>query len=234
VWPLGGRTPSGPHIELLLRLRDEHGQRVLPGAFMPAAERYGLMPVIDRWVIETAFGHFDQLHPSGADLQLATINLSGASIEDESLVDLILDRLRHYGIAPERVCFEVTETVAVRNLAQVGRFIQRLREVGCRIALDDFGAGMSSFGYLKNLPVDIIKIDGSFIRDLLVDPMSHSIVRAVTDIGHQRGLAVVAEWVTSTEIADALRGIGVDFAQGYALHVPEAVVFQRIERGLSG
>ena len=234
VWPLGGRTPRGPHIELLLRLRDEHGQRVLPGAFVPAAERYGLMPQIDRWVIETALAHFNELHPSGEALQLATINLSGVSIEDESLVDLILERIQHYRIAPERVCFEITETAAVRNLAQVGRFIQRLREVGCRIALDDFGAGMSSFGYLKNLPVDIIKIDGSFIRDLLVDPMSHSIVRAVTDIGHQRGLTVVAEWVTSTEISDALRGLGVDFAQGYALHVPEPVVFQRVERGLGG
>jgi EAL domain-containing protein (putative c-di-GMP-specific phosphodiesterase class I) len=113
----------------------------------------------------------------------------------------------------------------VRNLAQVARFIERLRSVGCRFALDDFGAGMSSFGYLKNLPVDIIKIDGSFIRDLLTDPMSHAIVRAVTSIGHERGAQVTAEWVTSDEIVQGLIEIGVDYGQGYALHKPEPAAF---------
>ncbi|MBW3549383.1 MAG: EAL domain-containing protein [Proteobacteria bacterium] len=226
VFPLGPLA-AGPHIELLLRFRDEQGKLVVPGAFMPAAERYGLMPMIDRWVIETALANFDQLHPSGAGLQLATINLSGASIEDESFALLILQWIERYGIAPERVCFEITETVAVRNLSQVTRFIQHLRSAGCRIALDDFGAGMSSFGYLKNLPVDIIKIDGSFIRDLMSDPMSEAIVRAVTDIGHQRGLQVIAEWVTSEEIVGALVELGVDFAQGFALHKPEPVVCHR-------
>jgi EAL domain-containing protein (putative c-di-GMP-specific phosphodiesterase class I) len=170
--------------------------------------------------------NFDRLHPSGDGLVLATINVSGASLEDESLTELILQLLQRYRVAPQRVCFEITETVAVRNLSQVSRFIERLREAGCRIALDDFGAGMSSFGYLKNLPVDIIKIDGSFIRDLLNDPMSHAIVRAVTDIGHQRGLQVVAEWVASEEILQALVALGVDYAQGFALHQPTVVPFQ--------
>ncbi|KGM55735.1 diguanylate cyclase [Lysobacter arseniciresistens ZS79] len=226
VRPVSGDR-GRPYIELLLRFRDQQGRLVPPGAFLPAAERYGLMPMIDRWVIETALSHFDQLHPSGAGLGLATINLSGASIEDESLVDRILELLHAHGVDPQRVCFEITETVAVRNLSQVGRFLGRLRDAGCKLALDDFGAGMSSFGYLKNLPVDIIKIDGSFIRDLLTDPMSHAIVRAVNDIGHQRGMVVIAEWVSSVEVLDALAAIGVDYAQGFDLHRPEPVPLHR-------
>lgn len=225
VVPLTEVAGTGPHIELLLRFRDESGQLVVPGAFLPAAERYGLMPMIDRWVIETALSNFDRLHPSGAGVTLATINLSGASIEDPTLADLILQLLQRYQVDPNRVCFEITETVAVRNLTHVCRFMARLREVGCKFALDDFGAGMSSFGYLKNLPVDIIKIDGSFIRDLLDDPMSHAIVRAVTDIGHGRGLLVVAEWVSSEALMQALVEIGVDYAQGFSLHQPELVPF---------
>ncbi|MGH8072550.1 MAG: bifunctional diguanylate cyclase/phosphodiesterase [Lysobacter sp.] len=222
VRPLSGES-NGPYVELLLRFRDQQGRLVLPGAFLPAAERYGLMPMIDRWVIRTVLSNFDRLHPSGERLELATINLSGASIEDESLVDLILELLQEHQVAPERVCFEITETVAVRNLSHVARFLGRLRDAGCKLALDDFGAGMSSFGYLKNLPVDIIKIDGSFIRDLLSDPMSYAIVRAVTDIGHQRGLIVIAEWVSGSDVMEALARIGVDYAQGFGLHQPEPI-----------
>jgi diguanylate cyclase (GGDEF)-like protein len=223
--PTAGR--GAPHIELLLRLRDEHGRVVMPGAFLPAAERFGLMPSIDRWVVETALSNFDRLHSAGADLGLCTINLSGASIEDESLVDLVCNLLERHGIDGSRVCFEMTETVAVRNLTQAAHFVERLRQAGCQVALDDFGAGMSSFGYLKNLPVDMIKIDGSFIRDLVNDPMSQAIVRAVTDIGHKRGLAVIAEWVSSEALIETLVEIGVDYAQGFALHRPEPVLFQR-------
>lgn len=226
VWPLRD-APGGPGIELLVRFRDESGAVVMPGAFIPAAERYGLMPMIDRWVIDTALANFDALHPSGAALRLAAINLSGATLEDDGMAAHIIGAMARHGVDPSRVCFEVTETVAVRNVTQVSRFIGRLRDAGCRIALDDFGAGMSSFGYLKNLPVDIIKIDGSFIRDLPHDAMSQAIVRAVTDIGHQRGLKVVAEWVGTEEIVGILRGIQVDYAQGYALHRPEPVAFQR-------
>ncbi|MFC0676983.1 EAL domain-containing protein [Lysobacter korlensis] len=227
VWPLALDLDAGARIELLLRFREENGQIVAPGAFIPAAERYGLMPMIDRWVIEAVLGNFDRLHPSGTSLQLATINLSGASIEDEALSSLILELLQRHAVDPRRVCFEITETVAVRSFAQVTRFIEPLRAVGCRIALDDFGAGMSSFGYLKSLPLDIIKIDGSFIRDLTHDSMSRAIVRAVTDIGHERGFKIVAEWVTGYAIADALAEIGVDYAQGFGLHRPQTVVFQR-------
>lgn len=226
VHPLHELT-GGTRLELLVRLADEQNRIVSPGAFMPAAERYGLMPAIDRWVIQTTLANFDRLHPEGAGLRFAAINLSGASLEDESLADLILSLIHRHGVDPERLCFEVTETVAVRNLSQVSRFVGRLRRAGCRIALDDFGVGMSSFGYLKNLPVDIIKIDGSFVQDMLSDPMSHAIVRAVTDIGHQRGMKVIAEWVDSEELIRALAELGVDHAQGFALHRPELAMLHR-------
>ena len=226
IWTLP-LTPGGEAgIEVLLRFRDESGQLVVPGVFMPAAERYGMMPVVDRWVVETTLANFDRLHPAGAELRMVAINLSGASIEDEALAGLIIRWLRQYQVEPARVCFEITETVAVRNLSQVVRFMKQLRAAGCRIALDDFGAGMSSFTYLKNLPLDIIKIDGSFVRDMLSDPVSHLMVRAVTDIGQLLGLEVVAEWVTDLETVQALTVLGVNCVQGFSLHHPEPAVFQ--------
>lgn len=227
IVPLDGRRDEGARVELLLRLRDEDGRIVLPGAFLPAAERYGLMPLVDRWVIRTALSHLSELHVAGRPLQQCAINLSGASIEDDGLADFILALIQENKVDPSTLCFEVTETVAVRNLLKVVGVIERLRAAGCRIALDDFGAGMSSFGYLKNLPVDVIKIDGSFIRDLEVDPMSRTIVSAIAQIGHQRGLSVVAEWVGSTSVVQALTQLGVDYGQGMALHRPERVAFQR-------
>lgn len=227
IWPLPLAAGGEPGIEVLLRFREESGQLVMPGVFMPAAERYGLMPVVDRWVIETTLANFDRLHPTGSALRMVAINLSGASVEDEELADLIIDLLHRYRVEPSRVCFEITETVAVRNLSQVVRFMEQLRAVGCRIALDDFGAGMSSFTYLKNLPLDIIKIDGGFVRDMLTDPVSHLMVRAVTDIGHRLGLEVVAEWVTDAETVQALTALGVNRVQGFSLHRPELALFQR-------
>jgi len=226
VWPL----PLGqgePGIEMLLRFREESGELVVPGVFMPAAERYGLMPQVDRWVIETTLANFDRLHASGSKVGMVAINLSGASIEDGALVERIIELLQRYRVEPSRVCFEITETVAVRNLSDVVRCMELLRAAGCRIALDDFGAGMSSFTYLKNLPLDIIKIDGSFVRDMLTDPVSHLMVKAVTDIGHRLGLEVVAEWVTDTPTVQALAALGVNRVQGFSLHQPELSLFHR-------
>jgi diguanylate cyclase (GGDEF)-like protein len=216
-----------PHVELLLRLRAEDGREVMPGAFLPAAERYGLMPAIDRWVVETALTHLDQLHPSGGQLASCAINLSSASLEDASIFQLIEELIGSEAIDPGRLVFEITETVAMRDFASSSALISRLRELGCRVALDDFGAGMSSFGYMKNLALDIVKIDGSFVQELATDRMSQSIVRAVTEIGHQQGLQVVAEWVSSMEMMALLAQMGVDYAQGFALHKPERVLFQR-------
>ena len=218
---------EGVHVELLLRMRDPAGGVILPGAFIGAAERYGLMPAVDRWVIRTALANFSRLHPCGAQLQSCSINLSGASVEDDGLADFILDAVARFGVPPQRLCFEITETVAVRDLQRVAQVIERLRAAGCQIALDDFGAGMSSFGYLKNLPVDSIKIDGSFVRDLGREPVSRIIIDAVTRIGHARQLQVIAEWVEEESVLSVLRELGVDYAQGFLLHRPERVVFQR-------
>jgi diguanylate cyclase (GGDEF)-like protein len=225
--PTQVHAPDGPHIELLVRLRDEDGNVVLPGAFLPAAERYGMMPQLDRWVIAQAISNFDSLHVSGRAPGRCSLNIAASTLEDDGLADYVLDLIELHGVSPARLCFEITETEAVRNLARAVRFIERLRTVGCQVALDDFGAGMSSFGYLKNLPVDVIKIDGSFVRDLDSDPMSRSIINAINEIGHQRGLDVVAEWVASDACARALRDLGVDYGQGFALHRPERVLYQR-------
>ncbi|WP_158601678.1 bifunctional diguanylate cyclase/phosphodiesterase [Solilutibacter pythonis] len=225
--PLQPDLDTAPCIELLLRLNDENGREVLPGAFLPAAERFGLMPRIDRWVIATALANLDRLHPAGEGLARCAINLSGDSLEDPSLGDFVLEHLALHCVDPRRISFEITETVAVRNLTAANNLIERLQAMGCGIALDDFGSGMSSFGYLKNLRVDTVKIDGSFVFNLRSDPMSLAIVRAITDICHQRELKVVAEWVPDADTCVPLASIGVDYAQGNALHSPERVVFQR-------
>jgi EAL domain-containing protein (putative c-di-GMP-specific phosphodiesterase class I) len=227
--PLQDGFAPGLHIELLLRLRGEDGREVLPGAFLPAAERYGLMPLIDRWVVRNVLANIDRLHPAGRELRTCAINLSGSSLEDADFVEFVGGLFGEFGVAPGRVMFEITETVAMRNFAASSELVSRLRALGCKVALDDFGAGMSSFGYLKNLELDMVKIDGSFVQGLEHDRMSQSIVRAVTEIGHQQGLAVVAEWVSSPSMLGVLRDMGVDYAQGFALHEPERVLFQRVE-----
>ncbi|KAA2285332.1 bifunctional diguanylate cyclase/phosphodiesterase [Arenimonas fontis] len=216
-----GEQAEGVHVEMLVRMRDESGAMVPPGAFIPAAERFGLMPQLDRWVVETALANFGHLHASDRPVHLCAINLSGPTFEDNAFAEFVLRALDDYGVSPQRICFEITETAAVSNMARAVEFMQRLRAAGCRFALDDFGSGMASFGYLKNLPVDYIKIDGSFIRNIETDPVSYSIVRAVTDIGHQLGLQVIAEWVADERARDLLRGLSVDYAQGFAVHRPE-------------
>ena len=225
--PLQARGGEGAHVEMLLRLRGEDGSIVPPGAFLPAAERYGLMLLVDRWVVETVLANLDRIHPQGAGLASCAINLSGASLDDDALVGRIERLIAEHAIAPERLVFEITETVAIRSFLASSAPIARLREKGCRVALDDFGAGMSSFGYLKNLALDMVKIDGSFVQNLAQDRMSQSIVKAVTEIGHQQGLTVVAEWVASQEMLELLAAMGVDYAQGFALHQPERALFQR-------
>jgi diguanylate cyclase (GGDEF)-like protein len=223
-------TGAGARIELLLRMRDPSGVMISPGNFIPAAERFGLMPLLDRWVVDTALANFDRLHPDGANLSSCSINLSGASVDTEGFADVIIAAIERHRVTPGKLCFEITETSAVGNLRRVQLFMRRLRAIGCRFALDDFGVGMASFGYLRQLPVDIIKIDGSFIRKIDTDPMSLAIVRAVAEIGHHADLRVVAESVDSPELPARLRLLGVDYVQGFALHYPEPAVYCRGSR----
>ncbi len=215
--------PAEPvHYELLLRMLDTEGKIVPPNAFIPAAERYGLMAAIDRWVIRTAFGRYRELFHGPGSSQIA-INLSGNTLNDESLFDFIQERMLEHEIPPLRVCFEITETAAIHNLSRVTRFIVAMKESGCRFALDDFGSGLSSLTYLKNLPVDYLKIDGSFVRNMTEDAVDRAMVSAINEVGHTTGLRTVAEHVHSDEIVEILREMGIDYAQGYALGRPRPV-----------
>ncbi len=213
------RKAFTPHYEVLVRLRDPDGQLVPPMAFIPAAERYNLMQSIDQWVIRHAL-ELLAARKAGTDITLA-INLSGQSLGNDEVLTAIRRALEETGVAPGRLCFEITETAAITNFAAATRFMHSLRELGCRFSLDDFGSGLSSFGYLSNLEVDYIKIDGHFIKNILVDPLSRSVVDAINRIGHVMGIGTIAEFVESEAIAAALEMLGVDYVQGFGIHRPE-------------
>jgi len=208
-----------PHYEILLRMLDDEGYLIPPGSFIPAAERYKLMYTIDRWVIKEAFRQY-AAHPTQFSGAIFTINLSGFSLTQDGLYDYIHEQFEESGVAPQNFCFEITETAAISNLNRAHDLILELKALGCSFALDDFGSGLSSFTYLKNLPVDYLKIDGSFVRDMLDDSIDNAMVTAINKIGHDIGLTTIAEFVESEAILERLKVIGVDYAQGYALDKP--------------
>ncbi len=220
---------NGEHYEVLLRLVDEVGNLLSPIAFMRSAERYNLMQTLDRWVIRTLFatqGHHYRETWKACQLNkvncgcLYAINLSGASINDEQFIEFLHEQFELYQIPPALICFEITETVAIANLVKAVQFIHSLREIGCHFALDDFGSGMSSFAYLKNLPVDFLKIDGSFIQHIVDDPINLAMVEAINQIGHLMGIKTIAEFVENEEILAKITALGVDYAQGYGIAEP--------------
>jgi len=211
------------HQELLVRLIDESNELIQPITFIPAAERYHLMPSIDRWVIRTAFRLLADRRAAGDASALSgtyAINLSGASIGDDQFLDYVRESFSRFRIPHRAICFEITETTAVTSLSKAAEFIGAMREPGCRFALDDFGVGVSSFTYLKQLPVDYIKIDGSFVRNMLHDPVDAAMVEAIHRIGRVMGKQTIAESVETAATLEALRSVGVDFAQGNAIAPP--------------
>ena len=210
------------HFEILVSLRDREGRRVPPDIFIPAAERYNLMPAIDRWVVRSIFARMPRAwweRDGGA----CFINLSGTSLVDETFLRFVEEQLARHKVPPTAVCFEITETAAIANLAEATHFMHRLKELGCRFALDDFGSGLSSFAHLRALPVDFLKIDGAFVRDIESDPVDYAMVEAINRIGHLLGLETIAEYVESEAILARVAALGVDLVQGFALGRPRPV-----------
>lgn len=206
--------------EVLLRLVDEEQNLVAPGLFLPAAERYNIATDIDKWVISFLFRLLHD-NPDHLDkLKYCSINLSGLSLGNNTFLPFVFEQLNHYKIPPQKICFEITETVAITNLSYATGFIKVLKELGCLFALDDFGSGLSSFAYLKNLPVDILKIDGLFVKDIIDDPMDFAMVKSINEIGQVMGKKTIAEFVENDAILQKLSDIGVDYAQGYGISKP--------------
>ncbi len=218
------------HYEVLLRMKGADGDIISPMAFIPAAERYNVMLEIDEWVIRHAL----QAIAGERGEEIYNINLSGKSINDEGLLALITDEIKASGVQPERLCFEITETAAIANLSMATEFINELRALGCEFALDDFGSGLSSFAYLKNLPVDYLKIDGVFVREMLNDKIDYAMVNSIVQVGRVMGIRTIAEYVENPEIERELIKLGVDYGQGYAIHRPVPwVIFKNDQVHLS-
>jgi len=208
------------HFELLVRLINDEGDVIAPGLFLPAAERYDLSTRIDRWVIKHSFELLSN-HPEFLNnINFCSINLSGPSIADTDFLSFVIAQLHQYKINGERICFEITETAAISNLGTAIKFLSSLRALGCKFALDDFGSGLSSFAYLKNLPVDYLKIDGMFVKDIVDDPIDHAMVKSINEVGHVMGMKTIAEFVENDVIKGMLKEIGVDYVQGYGIAKP--------------
>ena len=218
------------HYEVLLRLVEKSGKLIAPGLFLPAAERYGLMPAIDRWVVETFMSNYENYWRSNQQkikpaTNLYTINLSGASINNREFANFLKELFERYNIPPETICFEITETVAITNIEQAVVFIKQLKQLGCSIALDDFGSGMSSFNYLKHLPVDYLKIDGSFVQNIVNDKVDYATVECFHHISQIMNIKTIAEFVENESILDSLKQIGVDYVQGYGIEKPQPLTW---------
>jgi diguanylate cyclase (GGDEF)-like protein/PAS domain S-box-containing protein len=211
---------EGEHYEILVRMRDEAGKIISPDHFIAAAERYNITPAIDRWVLENTLRWLVSEADERERLLMCAINLSGQSLGDDKFLPFVIEQFQRSGLDATKICFEITETAAVASFSQANRFIKSLKELGCKFSLDDFGTGLSSFGYLKHFPVDYLKIDGSFVRGILTDPIDREMVRSINEIGHLTGKLVIAEFAENQEIIQTLASLGVDYAQGYGIAQP--------------
>ncbi|HEC19131.1 MAG TPA: DUF1631 family protein [Gammaproteobacteria bacterium] len=221
IMPINACGGVKDHYEILLGVWDLNGGDISTPEFIEAAERYKRMPDVDRWVIKTAFHWITQHHQSLAErVDMFSINLSGRSLNDESFLPFILEQIRDSAVPVEKISFEVTETAGVANISDAVDFIHAIKETGCRFSLDDFGTGMSSYAYLKNLPVDYLKIDGAFVKDMVTNPSDYAVVKSICEIGHFMGKKVIAEFVENEEILEQLKQLGVDYAQGYGIEKP--------------
>jgi len=214
---------SRGHYELLLRMRDENGNIVLPDQFIPAAERYNLMSTLDRWVISEALSELADRSDAGEARYTLAINLSGTSLSEDRFLEFVIAELEKQQLPNGAICFEITETAAISNLARVVHFMRALKKLGCMFSLDDFGSGLSSFTYLKNLPVDYLKIDGQFISNVTEDRVDESMVKAISEVGHAMGIETIAERVETKKVLEKLATLGIEYAQGYYIARPASV-----------
>ena len=221
ILPFAAAESARPHYELLLRMTDEHGKLVGPDSFLSAATRYQMMPVIDRWVVNHVI---DALQPRAGVLEGRAlgfaINFSGQSLNDDAFGDMLIERIGSSGLDPELLCFELTENATVANLTRAEALMRRLRHLGCGVALDDFGTGLSSLSCLRQLPVTMLKIDGSFVRDVLRDPRAESMVRAIAQLARSMSITTVAEYIETEAISIRIAELGVDYGQGFAIGRP--------------
>jgi diguanylate cyclase (GGDEF)-like protein/PAS domain S-box-containing protein len=222
IVPIGATTHEREHFELMLRLRDESGGLVTPAEFIPAAERYNVMPSIDRWVVRQALDRLVHRIGSGIKPFTIAVNLSGTSLNDERFLEYLIAELSGSELVAGAMCFEITETAAIANLSNVVYFMRELKARGCHFALDDFGSGLSSFMYLKTLPVDYLKIDGQFIENVTRDPVDRSMVEAIGQVGRAMGIQTIAERVESPEVLDELGRLGIGYAQGFYIAAPRS------------
>jgi len=220
IVPLNPQADDPVHYEILLRMIDDDGSLIPPGAFLPAAERYQIMARLDLWVIENLF-KWVNTHWDWNSTDVFAINLSGQTLADTLVLDSVKRILASYEVPPARICFEITETAAISNLSQAQKFMSELGQLGCRFALDDFGSGLSSFAYLKALPVDYLKIDGAFVKDMVADPIDHAMVQSIHNIGSVLQLMTIAEFVENDAILQCLLDMGVNYAQGYGIAAPK-------------
>ena len=224
IKPINPTGDEPERMEILLRMRDPVSRKLIPpGAFLPAAERFGLSTKLDQWVVENLIRTLFVHDAFGAGDRRYWINLSGNSVGDRRFAEFLVDAIKNSPLPVGTLNFEITETAVIRSVAEAGKLMAKLRDQGCQFALDDFGSGLSSFGYLKKLPVDYLKIDGMFVRDIMTDPTDRMFVRSIIDIAHTMGIKVTTEFIENEEMLHAVADFGTDYVQGYGIHRPEVL-----------